>query len=30
MYNQLKKKDAEIARLVNNTSYYESLFDKKD
>ena len=30
MYNQLRKKDAEIARLVNNTSYYESLFDKKD
>lgn len=25
-----EKKDAEIARLVNNTSYYESLFDKKD
>lgn len=29
MYNQLKKKDAEIARLANNSNYYESLFDKQ-
>ena len=29
MYNQLKKKDAEIARLVNNTSYYDLYLIRK-
>jgi hypothetical protein len=27
MYKQLQKKDKEIARLSNNSEYYESLLD---